>query len=147
MLCPHCRKEDSQVIDSRDVDESTIRRRRACPKCRYRFTTYEKIEPLKLTVIKRDDRLEPYRREKLERGIRIACQKRIPDEQIDNLIDVIEQELIITGTDEIPSRKIGDLVISKLKEIDEIAYLRFTSVYKGFKSLKSFEKELKKLKT
>ncbi len=147
MLCPCCKKADSQVIDSREVDGTTIRRRRECPRCKYRFTTYERLEPLKLTVIKRDGRTEPYNREKIKKGIQIACQKRVSPRQIEDLTDEIEQALIATGKTAVSSRQIGQIVMEKLKKIDEIGYLRFVAIYKGFKSAKSLEKEIAKIKS
>lgn len=146
MVCPKCHKDDIAVIDSRDVDGESIRRRRQCSKCGYRFTTYEKVEPVRFTVQKKSGNVEPYDRVKVLRGLQIATEKRdISKERLEEIVDAIEQKLIRTGKSVIPSRKIGDLVISQLRNLDEVAYLRFASVYKEFCSKKSFAKELEKL--
>lgn len=144
MLCPKC-KQNTYVIDSRDV-EAAVRRRRECEKCAYRFTTHERLEPITIAVIKRDGSQEPYSREKIRKGIELACQKRTISEQtVDDIVDTIEAQILEIGDNEIPSKKIGELVIEKLRTLDDVAYLRFASVYKAFKSAKSFEKELAKL--
>lgn len=146
MLCPKC-KQETFVIDSRDIETTVIRRRRECEDCNHRFTTYERIEPINITVVKRDGSHELYDRDKIKRGILLAIQKRtIPEQEIEEIIDRVETKLSQIGEDEILSRKIGELVIRELRELDEVAYLRFASVYKAFKSAKSFEKELEKLK-
>jgi len=145
MLCPKC-KSETYVIDSRDVEQAVIKRRRECAQCEHRFTTFERIEPITITVLKRDGTLEPYDREKVKRGIELAAQKRtISQPSIDEIIDRLEVKLAEIGKSEIPSRKIGELVINELRQVDEVAYLRFASVYKAFRSIKSFEKELAKL--
>lgn len=147
MRCPNCQEEDIQVIDSRESDFTTIRRRRECSKCHYRFTTYEKVEPLKLTVIKRDGHREPYDREKILRGVRTATEKReIEGEAIEKLVAQVEKKLITIKAQEVTSTRIGNLVIKELLKLDLVSYLRFTSVYRGFSSLKSFEKELEKIR-
>ena len=147
MNCPRCHNSDIEVIDTRDCDSDCVRRRRECVKCHYRFTTYERIEPIKLSVQKRSGGVEPYNREKVIRGMKIATEKRDIDvAELEEIADRIEQKLIETGKPMVPSRKIGNLVIKELKELDEVSYLRFASVYKGFCSGKSFEKELEKLK-
>lgn len=146
MLCPACKKSDTKVLDSRD-EASFVRRRRECIKCRYRFTTYEKIEPVKLHVIKRDGSIQDYEREKLSRGIHRAFEKRpFSKEQIENFVEEIEGILLVSNIKKIPSRQIGNIVLDKLKSIDEVAYLRFLSVYKGFGSAKKFQTEAEKLK-
>lgn len=146
MECPKCRHHSTAVIDSRDVEHNSVRRRRECEICRYRFTTYEKAEPVKFLVAKKDGRTEPYQRQKMIRGMRIAIEKRgIGDEVLEEVADRIEQKLIAQNQDSVPTTKIGDLVIKELRQLDEIAYLRFTSVYKEFKTRRSFEKELAKL--
>lgn len=145
MLCPKC-KQETYVIDSRDIEPNVIRRRRECEDCNHRFTTYERIEPVNITIIKRDGSHEPYERDKITRGILLAIQKRtIPEQEIEEIVDRVEAKLSEIGEDAIPSRKIGELVIKELRELDEVAYLRFASVYKAFKSAKSFEKELARL--
>ncbi len=144
-ICPKCKSEETQVIDSRDTDPRSIRRRRECEKCHYRFTTYEKIEQ-SLLVGKRNGHTEPFEREKIIRGIEIAANGRLTAEEADRIADEIERKLLEGGERTTSSVKIGSLVIRRLKKIDEIAYLRFTSVYKDFKNIESFEEELIKLR-
>jgi transcriptional repressor NrdR len=146
MICPKCKNENTQVVDSRDVDSRSIRRRRECDRCKFRFTTFERVEPVRLVVIKRDGSTEPFDRDKIIRGIQIASNGRIDEEKILDIVDEIEQKLIESGDSSIASKKIGNMVISRLKKVDEIAYLRFTSVYKNFQDIESFEEELVKLK-
>ncbi|MCX6809471.1 MAG: transcriptional regulator NrdR [Candidatus Berkelbacteria bacterium] len=146
MICPSCKSDKTAVIDSRDVDLKAIRRRRECDDCKYRFTTYERVEPVKLNVAKRDGKVEQFDREKIIRGIKIAANDRISDPMVSDVADEIEQKLLELGEPAITSKKIGNLVISKLKKIDEIAYIRFASVYKNFQDIDSFEQELVKLK-
>lgn len=145
MFCPKC-KTNTYVVDSRDVEASAVRRRRECEKCRYRFTTYERLEPVAITVLKRDGSEEAYSREKIRKGIELACQKRtISEQKIDEVVDRIESKLLELGDRHIASKKIGEWATDELRELDDVAYLRFASVYKQFKSAKSFEKELEKL--
>lgn len=145
MLCPRCQKE-TQVIESRTNDITSIRRRRECLSCGFRFTTYEKIEPIKFIVIKRDGRRETYQPDKLLRGLKLATQKRgWNDELLEGIVSRIENKLLERGECEIPSKLIGNFALGELLKLDKVAYLRFSSVYKSFKSLKSFEKELTKL--
>lgn len=145
MLCPSCKKSDSKVLDSRDED-IFVRRRRECLKCRHRFTTYEYFESLKLKVSKRDGSIEAYSSDKLARGIRLALEKRpfIPS-RIDQLVIEIEQDIMKIGKKIVSSREIGDIVLEKLRLLDDVAYLRFLSVYKKFGSAKKFQKEAEKL--
>ena len=132
MNCPYCSYYDSKVIDSRDVDDG-IRRRRQCLKCDSRYTTYERLQPASLFVIKKDERREEFSRDKLLTGIRRACEKRpMPSGAVDKLVDSIEAELYHSGKVEIPSRVIGDMVMESLKSLDHIAYIRFASVYRDF---------------
>lgn len=132
MNCPYCGYHDSKVIDSRDINEG-IRRRRQCLKCNLRFTTYERLQPAGLFVIKKDERREEFSREKLLSGIRKACEKRpLPSGAVDKVADDIEVELYRSGKVEIPSTVIGDMVMEKLKRLDHIAYIRFASVYREF---------------
>lgn len=146
MLCPACKKSDSKVLDSRS-ETSFVRRRRVCPKCHYRFTTYEKVEPIKLHVTKRDGSIQDYSREKLARGMYLALEKRpFLKEQIESFVDEIEGTLLTSNIKKISSRQIGNMVLDKLKSVDEVAYLRFLSVYKGFGSAKKFQTEAEKLK-
>ncbi|MBI2463827.1 transcriptional repressor NrdR [Candidatus Peregrinibacteria bacterium] len=146
MYCPKCKNLETRVIDSRDADENrAIRRRRECEKCQYRFTTFEHIEAVSFIVIKKDGSRESYQREKLENGIWKACEKRpVSQEQIHTLIDEIEENLSHNGKER-ESRELGELVMEKLKKIDEVAYIRFASVYRHFTDLESFKTELNKL--
>jgi len=146
MICPKCKNENTQVVDSRDIDPRSIRRRRECERCKFRFTTFERIEPVRLVVVKRDGSTEPFNRDKIIRGIQIASNGRIDEEKILDIVDEIEQKLIESRDSSVASRKIGNMVINRLKKLDEISYLRFTSVYKNFKDIESFEEELVKLK-
>ncbi len=147
MMCPYCASEDTKVVDKRSSDDKTFRRRRECEKCQKRFTTYERIEIVPLTIIKRDGRREDFDRNKIRIGIMKACEKRpINQEKIEKVVDEIENELMNMDTTEIKSKVIGDMVIEKLKSLDEVAYIRFASVYKKFKDIESFERELKELK-
>ena len=132
MNCPYCGYHDSKVIDSREVNDG-IRRRRQCLSCGSRFTTYERPQPANLFVIKKDERREEFRRDKLLTGIRKACEKRpLPIGTVDKLVDDIEAELYQMGKAEIPSSVIGDMVMERLKNLDYIAYIRFASVYREF---------------
>ncbi len=148
MRCPNCNYEDTKVLDSRPVDEgSAIRRRRQCDKCEFRFSTYEEIEILDLAVIKKDGSREPYSREKLERGIRRAFEKREhTDQTMRKLISTIEQEVQKKASaGEIKSLDIGEIVMKKIKRVDKVAYIRFASVYRCFEDLEEFKMELEKL--
>lgn len=147
MNCPYCNSEDTKVIDKRPSDNKTFRRRRECEKCRKRFTTYERIEIVPLTIIKRDGRREDFDRNKIRIGIMKACEKRpISQEKIEKVVDEIENELRNMDSTEIKSKTIGDMVSERLKSLDEVAYIRFASVYKKFKDIEQFERELKELK-
>lgn len=147
MKCPFCGYEESKVIDSRPTDEGQrIRRRRECLKCGKRFTTYEIIESLPIIVIKKDKSREAFDRDKLMTGLLRACEKRpISIDTLDTLIDKIETTLQNSLDREVSSEKIGELVMEKLKKIDEVAYVRFASVYRQFKDINTFMKELNKL--
>ena len=145
MQCTQCKKGDTHVIDSRD-GENSIRRRRKCLLCGFRFTTYERLEIPQIKVEKRDGQLESYDRQKIEQGISRALEKRpVSKEEVTNLINEIEHEIILSNQKNIPSIRIGEIVTKKLKKVDEVAYLRFISVYKSFSSAKCFEREAKKL--
>src|SRR3989337_709964 len=142
MNCPFCGHYDSKVIDSRDVNDG-IRRRRECLSCNSRFTTYERLEPASLFVIKKDQRREEFSKEKLLAGLRKACEKRpLPTGIVDKLGDDIEAELYSKGKAEIPSTVIGDLVMEKLKKTDYIAYIRFASVYRDFTDITALKREI-----
>ena len=147
MKCPYCSHYDTGVIESRHIEnELVIRRRRVCKNCKKRFTTYERIDLIPLMVIKKDGRREPFSREKITNGIIKACEKRpISMETINNLISNIEEAIKSEGVNEIKSNLIGELVISRLRNLDEVAYVRFASVYRQFKDLSSFVKEIRKI--
>lgn len=147
MKCPFCNQENTRVIDSRPVpDNNSIRRRRQCDECGNRFTTYEKIETIPLTVIKKDQSREQYDRMKIQDGIMRACYKRpISVKTIENLMDEIETEIFNKEEKEVPSTLIGEIVMDKLKELDAVAYVRFASVYREFKDIDTFMDELKKM--
>jgi len=146
MRCPSCQFEGTRVVDSREIDLS-VRRRRECLKCGYRFTTYEKLESPNILVIKKDGSREPFDREKILRGIQRACEKRpISADQIEKLILDIENDVRENADSEITSRQIGEIVMKHLRALDEVAYVRFASVYRQFKDIKSFEKELERLR-
>jgi len=149
MKCPVCGYHESKVIDSRPSEEnSSIRRRRECLDCQKRFTTYEMIETIPLVVIKKDQRRESFDRNKILSGILKACEKRsVSDEQIKKIARDIETQLQNQLNSEVPSYKIGELVMEKLREIDEVAYVRFASVYREFKDINTFMSELKALMT
>ena len=147
MNCPYCGYYDSKVIDSREINDG-IRRRRQCLKCDSRFTTYERLQPTGLFVIKKDERREEFNRDKLLAGIRKACEKRpLPSGAVENTADEIEAELYRSGKLEVPSTLIGDMVMERLKELDHIAYIRFASVYNDFQTISSFEQVVRDLRT
>ncbi len=147
MKCPACQHLDTKVIDSRVTkDGVAIRRRRECLRCGYRFTTYERVEMQLPMVIKRDGRREPFLREKVIEGIRKACQKRpVSMDQIEAFVNELERDLIGTGEREIPSTLIGERVMNKLHEWDDVAYVRFASVYRQFKDVNEFIEQIQKL--
>lgn len=149
MRCPYCGYAESKVIDSRPTDEGArIRRRRECLSCGQRFTTYEVIESLPIIVVKKDDSREPFNRGKLLGGMLRACEKRpVSIQTLERAIDEIETALQNTMEREIPSDVIGEYVMAKLKDIDEVAYVRFASVYRQFTDLASFREEIDKLLT
>lgn len=147
MVCPFCGNDNDRVIDSRPTDEGTsIRRRRECTKCLKRYTTYEKVESIPFMVIKKDKNRQPFNREKLLNGIMKACEKRpISVDEIEKMVDEIEAELMNTLQREVTTRDIGELVMAKLKQVDDVAYVRFASVYRQFKDINTFMEELHKL--
>ena len=147
MKCPFCGKEKTKVIDSRPADDnSSIRRRRQCDVCGKRFTTYEKVETIPLIVIKKDDNREPYDREKIQGGIIRSCHKRpVSANQISEMVEDIENQIFNMEEKEIPSSTIGELVMDKLKDVDQVAYVRFASVYREFKDVNTFMHEIKKI--
>lgn len=147
MKCPYCSNTDTRVIDSRPADDgSSIRRRRCCDECGKRFTTYEKVETIPLQVIKKDNTREQYDRSKIEAGVVRACYKRaIPTEAIQKTVEKIETEIFKREEKEIPTSIIGEIVMENLKELDEVAYVRFASVYREFKDVNTFMAEIKKI--
>ena len=147
MICPFCSHDETKVIDSRDTnDGKAIRRRRECEKCQARFSTYEEVEIMRLSVVKKDGRKEEYDKKKIELGIRKSLEKRpVSEEKINKIIGDIEYEIQARENCEITSKEIGKIVLEKLKEIDDVAYLRFASVYKSFGSAESFKKEADKI--
>lgn len=146
MNCPFCNHPDSRVIESRLSQENSIRRRRECEKCQKRFTTYEHLEAMQTLIIKRSGRREPYTREKFRAGIaRAAAKTMITAEQIDELVDTVENELAAFNKQEVNSTFLGELVLSHLKDLDHVAYVRFASVYRQFRSVQDFIEELKSM--
>ncbi|MCD6149263.1 transcriptional repressor NrdR [bacterium] len=148
MICPFCGFSETRVIDSRDTnDGKATRRRRECEKCQARFSTYEEVEIMRLAVVKRNGDKQEYDQEKIKAGIKKALEKRpVSEEKIEKLLGCIEYAIHTKKSNEITSKEIGKIVLSELKKIDDVAYLRFASVYKSFGSADSFKKEMKKLK-
>jgi len=145
--CPYCSCDDTRVIDSRPAeDNSCIRRRRQCEQCGKRFTTYEKLETMPLMVIKKDDSRETFDRSKIESGVLRSCHKRpVSTQQIESMIDEIENQIFNLGQKEVPASTIGEMVMEHLKGLDEVAYVRFASVYREFKDVNTFMEEIAKL--
>lgn len=146
MRCPKCHSPETKVVDSRDTNDSKeIRRRRECESCQHRFTTFERYQPPSFTVLKKDNVHEPYDREKVLSGIWRALKKRkVSETQVSDLINELEEEWVTMGK-EIPSSVIGESIMKKLRDLDEVAYIRFASVYRDFQDVASFENELKEL--
>ena len=143
MKCPFCGELNSRVIDSRPTDNSEIRRRRECESCHKRFTTYERIESIPLMVIKKDNTREPYDRDKIKSGISRSCHKRpVSTEVIDKMTDAVETDVFNYGSKEISTNVIGEYVMQQLKDVDEVAYVRFASVYREFKDVNTFLDEI-----
>jgi transcriptional repressor NrdR len=147
MRCPFCGSDNDRVVDSRtSQDGRSVRRRRECESCKKRFTTYEYVEDVSLTIIKNDGRREPFDRQKLQRGIELACNKRpISSKKIGSVVDEIEEKLQNLSKTEITSKEVGREVMRRLKELDEVAYVRFASVYHKFKDINEFMDELRGL--
>lgn len=147
MKCPFCGKDDTKVIDTRNMDDNAaIRRRRLCEDCGARFTTYERVDIMPLQVVKSDNTREPFDRNKVLKGIMISCSKRpVSVEDMEQIVNGIENSIANSLTKEISSKEIGEYVMEKLKDIDEVAYVRFASVYRQFKDIDSFMNELGKL--
>lgn len=147
MKCPYCNHPDTRVIDSRPAEDgSAIRRRRSCDECGKRFTTYEKVETIPLIIIKKDNNREQYNRSKIERGIIRACYKRpVSAEAIQKAVERIEIKIFNLEAKEVSSTAVGEIVMDELKELDEVAYVRFASVYREFKDVNTFMDEIKKM--
>lgn len=147
MKCPYCGSRETEVIETRDSEDlETIRRRRACLKCEKRFTTYERIETVNLTVIKKDGKREQFDRDKLKNGILRACEKtKASVDKIEKIVAEVERELRGAESVEVESKKIGQMVANKLKKIDKVAYIRFSSVFRRFVDVEDFEKEVRRL--
>lgn len=146
MKCPYCDAPETAVIETRESDEASTRRRRECASCERRFTTYERVELKPLRVVKKDGTRTLFDRIKLKRGFVVACEKRpVSDEQIEDAVQDVEMRLRLGESDEVQSKVIGDLVMRKLKKLDKVAYIRFASVYKEFQDLEDFEDEMKTL--
>jgi transcriptional repressor NrdR len=147
MLCPFCKNEETRVVDSRVAkDSAAVRRRRACDRCERRFTTYERVEELLPAVVKRDSRREPFDREKIRRGIKLAFKKRnMSEEGVDALVDGIERQFQDHPEREVPSAAIGEAVMESLRKVDEVAYVRFASVYRQFRDVNEFMAELTRI--
>lgn len=148
MKCSQCDETDTKVIESRDVlGNEAIRRRRMCLTCGYRYTTYERVERPQLMVVKNDGTRQLFSRAKLLTGLQHACEKTsVSGDQIERLVNHVERELYASGEAEIPSRRIGELVMARLADLNDVAYVRFASVYRRFKTIAGFEKELKTIK-
>lgn len=147
MRCPQCGERETRVVDSRDLDDAaTIRRRRECASCSTRFTTYERVEAARLVVVKSDGGRQEFDRDKLAAGLRKALTRRpVPDGAAEQAADQIEAELRAAGSNEVPSSRIGALAMDKLREIDQIAYIRFASVYESFEGLEDLKREVDSL--
>jgi len=140
MKCPYCGSEETQVKDSRPAEEGgAIRRRRSCPACGSRFTTFERVQLRELTVLKTDGRRVPFDREKLARSIRVALRKRpVEEDRVERIVNGIQRKLEIEAESEVTSRQIGEIVMETLKEVDQVAYVRFASVYRNFREARDF---------
>jgi transcriptional repressor NrdR len=149
MKCPYCGSEDTQVKDSRPAEDSAaIRRRRSCPSCGARFTTFERVQLREITVLKSDGRRAPFDREKVARSIRVALRKRpVGEDRIERIVNGIQRRLETEAESEVTSRQIGEIVMETLKEVDEVAYVRFASVYRNFSEARDFREFLGGLKT
>ncbi|MCL2163135.1 MAG: transcriptional regulator NrdR [Oscillospiraceae bacterium] len=149
MKCPYCSHQEDRVIDSRPTDDGAIiRRRRECANCLKRFTTYEKVEILPLIVVKKDNTREVFDRQKLRSGLIKACEKRpVPIDAMEKLIDELESQLSNTLEREVTSNRIGELLMERLKKLDQVAYVRFASVYREFQDVSTFMEEIRKIQT
>ena len=146
MQCPYCNYKESKVVDSRHTDSNSIRRRRECESCKKRYTTYETIETTPIMVIKKDNTREYFDREKIKNGLIKSCEKRpVSMDQIEGVISYIENEINKNYMTEIETRMIGEMIMDKLKDIDEVSYVRFASVYRQFKDINTFLEEITRL--
>jgi len=147
MKCPYCGSTETEVVETRDSEDlETIRRRRSCLKCDKRFTTYERVENITLVVIKKDGKREQFNRDKLKSGIIRSCEKtKVSVEDIERIVTEVERELLGADSVEVDSKKIGQMVATRLKKIDKVAYIRFSSVFKRFVDVEDFEKEVRRL--
>ncbi|MCW4029532.1 MAG: transcriptional regulator NrdR [Candidatus Bathyarchaeota archaeon] len=147
MRCPYCNAQESKTLETRDSPENTTRRRRECTSCGKRFTTYEYVETVELMVRKKDNSLQRFDVNKIIRGLQKACEKRpVSMTQINQLAEQVRQDLMLKGTEEVPSRDIGDAIMKRLKTVDRIAYIRFASVYKQFEEPEDFRRVLSEVK-
>ena len=146
MICPYCHHNETRVVDKRDSDDGFVaRRRRECVKCSKRFTTYEKIESLNVKVVKKDGSIQDYDREKLLNGVKISAQKRLPEDDIERLVDDIEMRILNRKSSNVAASDIGRMVLTRLKNTDQVAYMRFASVFLDFEGLSEFQQELKRI--
>lgn len=146
MRCPYCNKEEDKVLETRETEEGTTRRRRECLNCGRRYTTYEQIELTNINLIKKDGRRVLFDRQKVIKSIEIACQKRnIPPEKIEEIASKIESRLRSSMKKEVTSKQIGNMILKYLKKLDQVAYIRFASVYRDFQDVETFKKELEKI--
>ena len=147
MRCPHCQYKNTKVLDSRPIEEGrSIRRRRQCESCQFRFTTFERLEEVPLVVVKKEGTREEFSRDKLMRGLIRACEKRpVAIEELESITIDVERELRNRGDSEVQSKDIGEMVMNRLADVDEVAYVRFASVYRQFKDISMFMEELKDL--
>jgi len=147
MRCPFCGSDDTQVKDSRPTEENaTIRRRRSCPACGSRFTTFERVQLRELTVVKKDGEKAPFDRDKVMRSLKIALRKRpVDNEKIERIVNGIQRRLETLGETEIPTKVVGEMIMDNLLDLDQVAYVRFASVYRNFREAKDFEKFIGKL--
>lgn len=148
MRCPYCLSQETSVLESRDSEDGEVtRRRRECTKCGKRFTTYERVEVIDLKVVKKDGSKEEFNREKIRRGIQLACEKReVSEEEIEKIIEDIELRLLNRKSTEVSSSDIGRMILTRLRKLDKVAYLRFASVFLEFASVNEFRKEIQELK-
>lgn len=146
MFCPYCQHKETRVVDKRDSDDDPVsRRRRECLNCEKRFTTYERIEDIRIKVVKKDGTLQDYDREKISRGVYISAQKRLPDDEVEKIVDDIEMRILNRKSNKVAASDIGRMVLTRLKSADKVAYLRFASIFLDFEDINEFKRELKKL--